>query len=215
MTLLTEVNHHSVRVLTEKTSEGKKLYVEGVVAIADKINKNNRVYPMAILEEEMSRYRTESIVGGHAVGELNHPVSQSTGVDASRIAIAIKSIKRVGSHFVAKSLVCDTPMGRILEGLIRSNVKLGYSTRGIGSTRSLGEGISEVNDDFRILAIDCVCAPSTDSYLTSLMEETQHEVRPGSVEHRLKNRVLRERIDYIRSHKRGSIYAAMFRGRMK
>jgi Prohead core protein serine protease len=214
--LLTEIDKNP-RYLTEETATGKRLYIEGNFAVADTVNRNHRIYPMAILENEIARYRRESIDGGHAVGELNHPNPSSSGINAERVAISIKSIKRAGNYFIGKALVCDTPCGKILEGLINSGVNLGVSTRGLGSVKPLGEGVVEIQDDYRICAIDVVCDPSADAYFSTLMEEAlhPHEVIAGSVEHRIKNKGLAERIEYIRSHKRGSIYAAMLRGRMK
>jgi hypothetical protein len=216
MTLLTEVNNQKLRVLTEDTAQGKKLFIEGTFAVCDTVNKNSRIYPRAILEAEMARYKKESIDFGDAVGELNHPISNTTGINAERIAISIKSVKRAGNHFIGKALVCDSPCGRILEGLINSGVKLGLSTRGTGSLRPLGEGVSEVQDDFRLISVDIVCSPSADAYFTTLMEQhiPSHQIRPGSVEHTIKNKVLMEQIRYIRSQSKGAIYRAMI-GRMK
>jgi hypothetical protein len=215
--LLTEVNRQ-LKYLTEETSLGKKTFIEGVFATANEINKNRRIYPMRILESEISRYREESINNGTAVGELSHPAVNSTGINPDRIAISIKSIKQIGNHFIGKAMVVDTPVGRILEGLMSSGIKLGISTRGTGTTRPIGENVNEVEPGYHICSFDVVCAPSTDSYVTSmteqLSEERIHEVIPGSVEHTIKNKVLNEQINYIRSHSKGSNYRARI-GRMK
>jgi hypothetical protein len=215
--LWTEVNRN-VKYLTEETSAGKKTFIEGVFATANEINKNRRIYPMAILAEEISRYREESIKNGTAVGELAHPQKDSTGINPDRIAISVRSLRQVGNHFIGKAMVVDTPCGKILEGLMSSGVKLGISTRGTGSTRPIGENVNEVEPGYHICSFDVVCAPSTASYVSHMMEqlseEKVHEIIAGSVEQSIKNKVLNEQIKYIKSHHKGSIYRAMI-GRMK
>ena len=169
MKLLTEVTQDLQYIKEEKEGQKPRLFIEGIFAQAEVANRNKRVYPMNILENEINRYNNESIKTNRATGELNHPSGPNINLD--RVAISIKSLEKNGSNFHGKALVTDTPCGKIVEGLINSGVSLGVSTRALGSLKPLKEGLSEVQDDLRLLAIDVVADPSApEAYVNAIME---------------------------------------------
>jgi hypothetical protein len=226
MKLITEVIPQ-IQTLTEDVGGKKRLHIQGLFAQAGRVNRNNRIYPLKILEQEMNRYRVEKIDTSRALGELGHSASPNGNLDRS--AILIRSLEQHGNDFVGKALVLDTPCGQVLERLIQSGVSLGISTRALGSTVKLRNGTDEVQDDLRLMGADIVQEPSVpDAYVSSLMEETEVEwvlnesngmwvsrpsgpVLPPSsmtVEEALNTRVLRENLKFIKSHSKAKIYAA-------
>ena len=137
---------------------------------ADIAIRNGRMYSSSILEKEVDRYNKEYIKENRAFGELGHP--QGPSINLERTAILIKSLVKEGSNFIGKAKVLDTPYGNIVKNLMSEGANLGVSSRGLGSLRSNNEGISEVQDDFRLAtAADIVADPSApDAFVRGIME---------------------------------------------
>ena len=161
----------SVKFLVETTKSGKKsLYIEGVFLQGEIKNRNGRMYPMETLRREVSRYNESYIQAGRALGELGHPDGPTVNLD--RVSHKIVSLKESGSNFVGKAKILNTPMGKIASSLIDEGVKLGVSSRGIGSLKMTREGINIVGDDFMLAtAADIVADPSApDAFVEGIME---------------------------------------------
>jgi len=161
----------SVKFLVETTKSGKKsLYIEGVFLQGEIKNRNGRMYPMETLRREVNRYNESYIQAGRALGELGHPDGPTVNLD--RVSHKIVSLKESGSNFIGKAKILNTPMGKIASSLIDEGVKLGVSSRGIGSLKMTREGINIVGDDFMLAtAADIVADPSApDAFVEGIME---------------------------------------------
>ena len=174
MKLITEVFNEDCSVLTESNEEGKKQYfIEGIFMQGDLKNRNGRIYPSAILEKEMNRYNKDFVETKRALGELGHP--DGPQINGDRVSHLITEMKRDGSNFVGKAKILGTPMGNIVKTFIDEGVKVGVSTRGLGSVKPTKEGIMEVQDDFHLATVDVVTDPSgPNCFVNGIMENTEY-----------------------------------------
>ena len=168
MKLITE-NIESVELITEEKDGEKKLYIEGVFLQSEVKNRNGRVYPFKVLDNEVKRYHEEYIKPGRALGELGHPDGPTVNLD--RVSHRIVSLKAEGNNFIGKAHILDTPNGKIAKSLLGEGVKLGVSSRGMG-TLDKQEGVAYVMDDFMLAtAADIVADPSApDAFVNGIME---------------------------------------------
>ena len=168
MKLITE-NIEEVKLLTEEKDGQKHLYIEGVFLQSEVRNRNGRVYPFSVLEKEVGRYNEEYVTKGRAIGELGHPDGPTVNLD--RVSHRITSLKAEGNNFVGKARILDTPMGNIAKSLLGEGVKLGVSSRGMGSI-DRREDANYVMDDFMLAtAADIVADPSApDAFVNGIME---------------------------------------------
>ena len=169
MKLITE-EIDSVEFIVENHNGKKQLYIEGVFLQGEIKNRNGRVYPMATLRREVGRYNENHVQKGRALGELGHPEGPTVNLD--RVSHKIVSLKESGSNFVGKAKILNTPMGKIASSLIEEGVKLGVSSRGVGSLKMTREGVNVVGDDFMLsTAADIVSDPSApDAFVEGIME---------------------------------------------
>jgi hypothetical protein len=169
MKLITE-EIEQVEFIFEQRNGKKNLYIEGVFLQGNIQNRNGRMYPMETLRKEVARYNESNITSGRALGELGHPDGPTVNLD--RVSHKIVSLKESGSNFIGKAKILSTPMGKIAESLISEGVKLGVSSRGIGSLRPSREGVNIVGEDFMLAtAADIVADPSApDAFVEGIME---------------------------------------------
>jgi len=174
MKLITEVYDEDCYVITESSEDGKKGYfIEGIFMQGDVKNRNGRIYPSEILENEMNRYNTQFIKTKRALGELGHP--NGPQINGDRVSHLITEMKKDGSNFVGKAKILSTPMGEIVKTFIDEGVKVGVSTRGLGSVKATKEGIMEVQDDFHLATVDIVTDPSgPNCFVNGIMENTEY-----------------------------------------
>ena len=168
MKLITE-SIEDVQVLVEESNGKKSLYIEGVFLQGDIKNRNGRVYPFSVLEREVGRYNESYVAAGRALGELGHPDGPTVNLD--RVSHKIVSLRAEGSNFIGKAQILSTPMGSIAKSLLESGVKLGVSSRGMGSIEERN-GANYVRDDFMLAtAADIVADPSApDAFVNGIME---------------------------------------------
>jgi hypothetical protein len=168
MKLITE-QIDAVEFLVEESGSKKTHFIEGVFLQADIKNRNNRVYSMDVLEKEVGRYSESYISKDRALGELGHPEGPTVNLD--RVSHKIISLQKEGHNFIGKAKILDTPMGKIAKNLIDEGVKLGVSSRGIGSITEKN-GASYVRNDFMLAtAADIVADPSApDAFVEGIME---------------------------------------------
>ena len=128
------------------------------------------MYPMETLRKEVSRYNENHVAAGRALGELGHPDGPTVNLD--RVSHKIVSLRESGDNFIGKAKILNTPMGKIASSLIEEGVKLGVSSRGIGSLKMTREGVNVVSDDFMLAtAADIVADPSApDAFVEGIME---------------------------------------------
>ena len=160
----------SVEFLVEQKNGKKSMYIEGVFLQGDLQNRNGRMYPIAVLRKEVARYNENHIQSGRALGELGHPDGPTVNLD--RVSHKIVSLKESGSNFIGKAKILGTQMGKIAASLVEEGVKLGVSSRGIGSLKPTREGVNVVGDDFMLsTAADIVADPSApDAFVEGIME---------------------------------------------
>jgi hypothetical protein len=167
MKLITETVEE-VAYLTENKDGEKQYFIEGVFMQAEQKNKNGRVYPKQILAKEANRYVTEYVNKNRALGELNHPTGPSVNLD--RVSHKVTWLYENNNDFYGKAKILDTPCGQIVKNLMSEGVKLGVSTRGMGSLEKRG-GINVVKEDFMLAAIDIVADPSApNAFVNGIME---------------------------------------------
>ena len=160
----------SVDFIVEEKNGKKNMFIEGIFLQGDLQNRNGRMYPMATLRKEVQRYNENHVQTGRALGELGHPEGPTVNLD--RVSHKIVSLKENGTNFIGKAKILSTPMGQIAQSLIGEGVKLGVSSRGIGSLRATREGVNIVGDDFLLsTAADIVADPSApDAFVEGIME---------------------------------------------
>lgn len=168
MKLITE-SIEDIRILTEEKDGEKHLYIEGVFLQSEIKNRNGRIYPFDVLNKEVQRYSEEYVKAGRALGELGHPDGPTVNLD--RVSHKITSLKAEGNNFMGKARILDTPMGKIAKSLLGEGVKLGVSSRGMGSLKE-ENGVKYVSDDFMLAtAADIVADPSApDAFVNGIME---------------------------------------------
>ena len=160
----------SVDFIVEEKGGKKQMYIEGIFLQGNICNRNGRMYQMEGLRKEVQRYTENHINSGRALGELGHPDGPTVNLD--RVSHKIISLKEDGNNFIGKAKILSTPMGNIAKSLIGEGVKLGVSSRGIGSLKQTREGVNIVGDDFMLAtAADIVADPSApDAFVEGIME---------------------------------------------
>ena len=156
--LIAEAVEEVEYITEEKEGGGKNYKIRGIFMQADIKNRNGRIYPMEVLNEEVKKYNKNFIEQNRAFGELGHPDGPT--VNLERVSHMITSLEPDGKNFIGEAKIMDTPMGKIVKNLMDEGAKLGVSSRGMGSLRQKG-GANVVSDDFYLAtAADIVADPS-------------------------------------------------------
>ena len=174
-----------VEVIVESRNGKKNLFIEGVFLQGEIKNRNGRMYPMQTLAREVGRYNENFVEKGRALGELGHPDGPTVNLD--RVSHKIVSLKESGNNFIGKAKILSTPMGKIASNLLGEGVKLGVSSRGVGSLNKTNEGYSVVGEDFTLAtAADIVADPSApDAFVDGIMEGKEWVWDGGIIRERL------------------------------
>ena len=159
MKLLKEFKEFNYEIIKEDAADGRpgKLFVKGVIQRADTLNQNGRIYPKDILFKEVENYR-KVVQERRAMGELDH--ADDPVVNLKNVSHLITDIWADDEVIFGKIEILPTPMGNIARNLIESNVKIGISSRALGSVRSRGDA-DIVQDDLHLICWDLVSEPST------------------------------------------------------
>ena len=163
-------------VIEEATKDGRKnYYIEGVFMQEGIRNRNGRIYPEKVLTKEVSRYIKECVDDNRAVGELGHPDGPALNPD--RISHRIISLTKEGKDWIGKALILDTTAGLTVQNLLKGGVKLGVSSRGMGTLKNVGNNTMEVQEDFYLAtAADIVMDPSAPkAFVNGIMEGVEWE----------------------------------------
>jgi len=173
MNLITETVE-DLEVITEAAADGKKSYfIEGIFMQGDLKNRNGRIYPSTTLENEMNRYQKEFIETKRALGELGHP--DGPQINGDRVSHLITEMRRDKNDFYGKAKILSTPMGEIVKSLLDEGVKIGVSTRGLGSVKAGRDGVMEVQKDFHLSTVDIVTDPSApNAFVNGIMENVEY-----------------------------------------
>jgi len=168
MRLITEQIDDDLEVIIESTKAGKKYAIEGIFAQSETKNRNGRVYPKGIMENAINKYVKEYVEPKRAVGELDHP--SGPAINLNKVSHLITDMKWHGNDVVGKASILDTPSGRTVKGLLDGGVKLGVSTRGMGSLDNRA-GCTYVKEDYMLNTVDIVQDPSAPTaFVNGIME---------------------------------------------
>ena len=168
MLLITEVNDN-VNLVTEEVNGEKQYHIDGIFMQAEQKNRNGRVYPSKVLMNEVKKYNNDYVKSKRAMGELGHPDGPQLNLE--RVSHLIKELRIDGNDVYGKAKILDTPYGEIVKNLISEGVKIGVSSRGMGSLKQNSSGVNEVQDDFSLSAVDIVADPSApDAFVEGIME---------------------------------------------
>ena len=186
----------SVDVIVESKGGKKSLYIEGVFLQGGIKNRNGRMYPVETLAKEVHRYIENFTGKGRALGELGHPDGPTVNLD--RVSHKITMLEQRGDNFYGKAKILSTPMGKIASSLLGEGVKLGVSSRGIGSLKEDTDGIKVVGEDFMLAtAADIVADPSApDAFVDGIMEGKEW-VWEGSILREKKAEITKTRINTL------------------
>jgi len=193
MKLIREEIETAKVVITEGKNGKKSHFIEGVFLQGAIKNRNGRMYPIETLDREVAKYNESYITKGRALGELGHPDGPTINLD--RVSHLITSLRKEGNNYVGKARLLDTPMGNIAKSLLDEGVKLGVSSRGLGSIRE-EQGCKIVCDDFMLAtAADIVADPSApDAFVNGIMEGKEWVYAHGAV-HEQTIEQIKKRID--------------------
>lgn len=170
--LLVESPTYELKYLVEEKNRNSpsNMFIQGPFLMADKPNRNNRVYPLDQMIEEVNRYSTDIIKNNRATGELNHPTSPE--INLERVCHMVTELKQNGNIFEGKSKILSNPMGQLVRSLVLDGVKVGVSSRALGRVDQK-DGIGRVSD-FRLVAIDVVADPSVPTaFVNGILESKQ------------------------------------------
>ena len=177
-----------------KENDGR-LVVKGVLQRAESKNQNGRVYPREVLLKEVQKYSENQVTERRALGELDHP--ESSVVNLNNASHNIIEMHWDGDDLLGTVEVLGTPSGNILKELFRSGIKLGISSRGLGSVETIKEDEQgeedtvEVQPDFELIAFDFVSNPSTHgAFMRPVNESVQPKTPENNVE-RIVNSIMR------------------------
>jgi len=168
MKLIKEINE-TVNYITEDSDGKKCLHIEGPFLVAEKKNKNGRLYEYNTMRKEVNRYTEEYINKNRAFGELGHPETPTINLD--RVSHIITGLREDGTQWIGKAKILETPMGAIARNLIEGGAQLGVSSRGMGSLKNVN-GVNIVQPDFYLAtAADIVADPSAPgAFVQGIME---------------------------------------------
>lgn len=152
--------YYDASLVNEAVSNGNgTVRIKGILQRANMKNQNGRIYPREMLEREAEKYMTEFVGQRRALGELDHP--ESTIVNLKNVSHNILEMHWQGDDLCGTLEILDTPSGKIVKDLMRANIRLGISSRGIGSVVKLKEDTVSVDDDYNLICFDIVSNPST------------------------------------------------------
>ena len=184
-----------MKLITEHTNDveyivegkNKQQYIKGIFMQSDIKNQNGRVYPFSVLKKQVKEFNEKFVKQDRALGELGHPSGPSVNLD--RVSHIITELQEDGKNFIGKAKIIDTPNGKIVKNLLESGVRLGVSSRGLGSVKTNKEGVNEVQDDFVLSTVDIVSDPSApDAFVNGIMEGKEFSLT-GEIEYDIKNEI--------------------------
>ena len=184
-----------MKLITEHTNEveyivegkNKQQYIKGIFMQSDIQNQNGRIYPYSVLKKQVNEFNEKFVKQDRALGELGHPSGPSVNLD--RVSHIITELHEDGKNFIGKAKIIDTPNGKIVKNLLESGVRLGVSSRGLGSIKTNKSGVNEVQDDFVLSTVDIVSDPSApDAFVNGIMEGKEFSLT-GEVEYHIRKEI--------------------------
>ena len=171
MKLICEVVENDLEFIAEAKEDGSKNYkIKGIFMQGEIKNRNNRIYPVQVINEEVKKYKKNYIDKNRAYGELGHPSGPT--INLERVSHMITDLYQDGNNFIGEAKIMDTPYGKIVKNLMDEGASIGVSSRGMGSLKSNGNGTQVVQKDYHLAtAADIVADPSApDAFVQGIME---------------------------------------------
>ena len=171
MKLICEVVEDSLEFIAEAKEDGSKNYkIRGVFMQGEIKNRNNRIYPVQVLSEQVDKYKKNYIDKNRAYGELGHPSGPT--INLERVSHMITDLYQDGNNFIGEAKIMDTPYGKIVKNLMDEGASIGVSSRGMGSLKQNNGGSQVVQKDYHLAtAADIVADPSApDAFVEGIME---------------------------------------------
>ena len=184
-----------MKLITEHTNDveyivegkNKQQYIKGIFMQSDIQNQNGRIYPYSVLKKQVKEFNEKFVKQDRALGELGHPSGPTVNLD--RVSHVITELQEDGKNFIGKAKIIDTPNGKIVKNLLESGVRLGVSSRGLGSVKTNKSGVNEVQDDFVLSTVDIVSDPSApDAFVNGIMEGKEFSLT-GEVEYHIQKEI--------------------------
>ena len=184
-----------MKLITEHTNEveyivegkNKQQYIKGIFMQSDIQNQNGRIYPYSVLKKQVKEFNEKFVKQDRALGELGHPSGPTVNLD--RVSHVITELQEDGKNFIGKAKIIDTPNGKIVKNLLESGVRLGVSSRGLGSVKTNKSGVNEVQDDFVLSTVDIVSDPSApDAFVNGIMEGKEFSLT-GELEYTIQKEI--------------------------
>jgi len=173
------------KFLTEEGPKGKKFHViEGIFLQSQVKNRNGRIYPLDVMDNEVNRYVREMVEVNRAVGELGHP--EGPTINPERVSHKIVSLTRDGNNYIGRARVSNSPFGKIVQNFLEEEIQFGVSSRGVGSLSRRG-GVDYVQPDFLLAtAADIVLDPSApEAFVHGIMENKEYILADGIIQESL------------------------------
>jgi hypothetical protein len=191
MKLIREIAQVNKSNFVKCESAGGRYYIEGIFLQADMVNRNNRRYPSRFVESAVNQYQRNYIDTHKSCGEMEHP--DSPNINYERACIKTVSLIRDGTNWIGKGLVLSTPMGQLVESLIRDEVALGVSSRALASSK-FESGVEVIGDDLTYCAIDVVSDPSAqDAWVNGVLERKEYVINNGIISEKTIGQALKAR----------------------
>tara|TARA_R100001591_G_scaffold93988_1_gene99892 strand:+ start:27 stop:680 length:654 start_codon:yes stop_codon:yes gene_type:complete len=171
MKLICEVIENNLEFIAEAKEDGSKNYkIKGIFMQGEIKNRNNRIYPVQVINEQVEKYKKNYIDKNRAYGELGHPSGPT--INLERVSHMITDLYRDGNNFIGEAKIMDTPYGKIVKNLMDEGAQIGVSSRGMGSLKDNGNGAQVVQKDYHLAtAADIVADPSApDAFVEGIME---------------------------------------------
>jgi hypothetical protein len=184
MKLITE-HSNDIEYIVE--GKDKEQYIKGIFMQSDIKNQNGRIYPYGVLQKQVKQFNKKFVKESRALGELGHPAGPAINLD--RVSHIITELQEDGKNFIGKAKIMDTPNGKIVKNLLSSGVRLGVSSRGLGSVKTNKKGVNEVQDDFILSTVDIVSDPSApEAFVNGIMEGREFSAT-GEIEHNIRKTI--------------------------
>lgn len=208
MKLITEYTESDIECITESVNGVKQYVIEGTFAQAEEPNRNGRIYPLRVMENAVGTYVENQVKTRRAVGELNHPEGPTVNLD--KVSHLITSLVFEGNDVVGRASILNTPNGLIVKGLLEGGVRLGVSTRGMGSLEKRGNRMV-VKDDYMLNTIDIVQDPSAPgAFVNGIMEGVEffYDEKTGLYERSMR---LKEQLSKMSTREIGDRQTKLFK----
>ena len=186
---------NTTQLRESKLNSRQPFLVSGKIQAADKPNANKRIYDYDTLKKQVSLYEQGPIAEKRALGELDHP--ETSVINLKNVCHNITRVWWEGKDLYGEFEILNTPSGNILKELFFAGIKVGVSSRAMGSVTPIGEGLVQVGEDLELLCFDFVSTPSTyGAYVSPVggLNESYQYIAPANTKYNKVNSIISDLI---------------------